>query len=102
MKHYLEEREMLLLFFTAHFYYGRSKYGLREPEDIRLGRLAACKGVISISRLRLTEHAPVSRHRFAEDFARLERQAPLLADGPFKDAYLETLMTLRNILSSEE
>ena len=101
MKRYIEDKEILLLFFTAHFHYGRSKYGHLERGDIRLGRIGACRGVMTLCRAWMAQPRPLARARFTEDFARLEMQASFLADGPFKRAYLETLAALRDIIKSQ-
>jgi hypothetical protein len=95
MKRHIEEKELLVLFFTAYFLYGRNKYGDLERGDIRLARIAACRGVMHICDAFKADPKPLPRARFEEAFALLERQSERLADGTFKSAYLETLAALR-------
>jgi len=95
MKRYIEEKEILVLFFTAYFFYGRNKYGHLERGDIRLARIAACRGVMHVCDVLKAGPKPLPRLQLDAAFAQLERQADRLADGTFKSAYLETLTALR-------
>jgi len=95
MKRYIEARELNVLFFTAYFLYGRSKYGHLERGDVRLGRIGACRGVMTLCRAWTAQPEPLARARLDEAFTLLERQADPLSEGPFKAAYLETLTVLR-------
>ena len=91
MKRYLEEHEIKVIFFTAYFLYGRSKYGDLERGDIRLARIAACRGVMQVCRGFMESGQPVLRTHLATAFGMLEQQADRLEDGTFRRAYLETL-----------
>ena len=95
MKRYLEAKEIEVLFFSAYFLYGRCKYGHTEHGDIRLGRIAACKGVMRLCEGWMKAPEARLRSRLSDAFVLLQRQADRLADGTFKHAYLETLEALR-------
>lgn len=97
MKH-LSRKEISILYFTAYFLYGRSKYGDLERGDIRLARIAACRGVMQIGRSLGDAPQPVHRIRLDEAFSLLAQQAERLPEGTFKTVYLETLERLRQTL----
>lgn len=90
MKRFLDTQELKVLFFTAYFVLGRSKYGSAERGDIRLGRIAACRGVMALCRA-LGETPPLSVKMLEDGFDGLEHAADRLHEGAFKTAYLETL-----------
>ncbi len=99
MKHYLENEEIKLLLFRAYFLYGKSKYGSAERGDIRLARIAACRGVMQLCRLLLSakeERIPLARAEAG--FAQLRQQAEHLGEGAFKQTCLETLTALQDSL----
>ena len=101
MKRSIETKEIRVLFFTAYFLYGRNKYGTptEGKTDACLAGIAACRGVMRLSREWLHMPSPLPRPRLEEAFAHLRHQAASLADGPFKHAYLEMLATLRETIS---
>ena len=94
MKH-LSHKEILILYFTAYFLHSRSKYGDLERGDIRLARIAACRGVMQVGRSLGDAPQPVLRIRLDEAFSLLAQQAEHLPEGTFKTAYTETLAHLR-------
>jgi hypothetical protein len=98
MKRYLEEKEILVLFFTAYFLHGRNKYGDLERGDIRLARIAAFRGVMQVCRGFMEGPKPMPRTHLDTAFGLLEQQAERLADGTFRQTYLETLTALRQTL----
>ena len=92
---HLSRKEISALYFTAYFFHGRSKYGNLERGDIRLARIAACRGAMRVGRTLKNAPQPVQRARLDEAFSLLAQQADPLPDGAFKSAYLETLELLR-------
>ena len=95
MKRYMEAKEIQILYFTAYFLHGRSKYGSAERGDIRLARIGACRGVMRVCRTLTEAPQPVLRSHLDEAFILLQRQAERLTGGAFKTAYLETLAFLQ-------
>lgn len=92
---HLSRKEISVLHFTAYFLHSRSKYGDLERGDIRLARIAACRGIMQVGRTLGDAPKPVPRARLDEAFSLLAQQAERLPDGTFKTAYMETLERLR-------
>lgn len=99
MKRYIEDKEMLVLYFSAYFLHGRSKYGALERGDIRLARIAACRGVMQVCDAFKETPKPLPRSQLERGFALLEAQAEKLAEGAFRTNYLETLTVLKKTVS---
>jgi hypothetical protein len=95
MKRYIEEKELLVLYFSAYFLYGKSKYGTLERGDVRLARIAACRGVMQVCDTLKETPNPLPRAQLEKAFALLEQQAERLAEGAFRTNYLETLEVLK-------
>ncbi|WP_345969450.1 hypothetical protein WCX72_08875 [Sulfurimonas sp. HSL1-6] len=95
MKRTIDAEEIRILFFTAYFLYGRSKYGSSERGDVRLGRMGAYRGIMQLCRAAMDAPSPCLRSGMIEGCRRLEAQTEGLPEGTFKTAYLETLTLLR-------
>jgi hypothetical protein len=98
MKH-LSRKEISVLFFTAYFYYGRSRFGKEEDEEVRRGKITASRSVMRLARLWFLSEQKVPHAAKAEAFAALAYRAERLPDGMLKSAYIETLSALELIIS---
>ncbi len=88
------KKELLIVLFRAYFYYGKFKYAEQTKNEVRLARLAACRGVMRLCRRLLKEDIPVTKEQLAEQCLRLRLETGRLPFGDFRAAYEETAHSL--------